>query len=414
MPFGQCRPLSLYCLSVAASGDRKTTADNEALRPVRRYEQDLRDVYDCEMREWRIAQAAWAAQKRKIETDRKLDIAKRRAELQVLGPEPERPLYPILIVPEPTIEGLTRMWVDAPAALGIFSAEGGQFLGGPGMSPEHKLKTGAALSAFWDGLGQRRVRASDGLIDLVGRRLAVHLMVQLDPAAAFLADPVLRSQGLLSRCLVAAPASLSGTRFSRDPEPSDIEAIEVYTKHVHRVLAMRRPLADGKRNELKPRRVVLSSEAVTALKVFSDQIESQCGPEGELIAIRDFTAKAAEHAARIAGVVTIIEDPQAGEISDEMMAHGITLTEWYIREALRLHGAARTDPKLLDAHRLLEWLKRQSGPVIRFRDILRGGPRELRAKGPAEVTIRTLADHGLITEVSNKPLAYRVLQELPS
>jgi hypothetical protein len=202
------------------------------------------------------------------------------------------------------------MWVDAPDALGIFSAEGGQFLGGPGMLPEHKLKTGAALSVLWDGLGYRRLRAGDGLTDLVGRRLALHLMVQPDPATASLADPVLRSQGLLSRCLLAAPASLSGTRFSRDPQPSDLEAIEIYAIHLHRILAMRWPLANGKRNELKPLELVLSPEAATALRLFSDHVESQCGPEGELTAIRDFAAKAAEHAVRIAGVVTIIEDPK--------------------------------------------------------------------------------------------------------
>jgi hypothetical protein len=399
---------------MAASGDRKSTADNEALKPVRQYEQELREVYDREMREWRIEQAAWAAHKRKIEMKGNLDFAARKDQLQALGSEPERPLYPILVAPEPTIEGLTRLWVDAPAALGIFSAEGGQFLGGPGMLPEHKLKTGAALSAFWDGQGQRRVRASDGLIDLVGRRLAVHLMVQPDPAAAFLADPVLRSQGLLSRCLLAAPASLSGTRFSRDPEPSDLEAIAAYTARLHRVLGCRWPLAEGKRNELKPRELVPSPEAATALRRFSDEVESQCGPEGHLTAIRDIAAKAAENAARIAGVVTIIEDPQACEIKAEGMARGITLAKWYICEALRLHGAARIDPKLLDAHRLLEWLKRQTGPVVRFRDILRGGPRDLRAKSPAEGAIRTLVDHGLITEASKKPLAFQLVEELPS
>jgi hypothetical protein len=97
-----------------------------------------------------------------------------------------------------------------------------------------------------------------------------------------------------------------------------------------------------------------------------------------------------------------------------MMAHGITLAKWYIREALRLHAGSADDPKLLDAHRLLEWLKRQSGPVIRFRDILRGAPRDFRAKHPAEAAIRTLADHGLIAEVSNRPLSYQVLEELPS
>ena len=35
LPYGQTRPVSLYFVTVAASGDRKSTADNEALISVR-------------------------------------------------------------------------------------------------------------------------------------------------------------------------------------------------------------------------------------------------------------------------------------------------------------------------------------------------------------------------------------------
>jgi hypothetical protein len=413
MPYGQRRPLSLFCVSIAVSGDRKTGADIEALKPVRQYERELREKYEQDFREWQIEHTAWEAQKHKIEKARQGSLASRKAELQALGPEPEKPLLPVLTAPDPTIEGLARMWVDAPAALGIFSAEGGQFLGGPGMLREHKQKTGAALSLFWDGSGYRRVRAGDGFTDLLGRRLSFHLMVQPDSAKQFLADPVLRDQGLLSRCLAAAPTSLSGTRFYRDPDPDDLEAIAFYTGYVQEILALHWPLVDGKRNELEPPELVFSSEAFAALRTFSDNVESQCGPEGELSAVRDVAAKIAEQAVRIAGVLTIIEDPQACEISAETMINGITLAKWYLQEALRLHGAARTNPKLLRAQCLLDWMKRRSEPVIKFRDILRYGPGELRTKAPAAEAIQTLDEHGLIIEVRAKPLSYQVLKESP-
>ena len=34
LPFGQTRPLSLFLVTIAGSGDRKSSADNEALRPI--------------------------------------------------------------------------------------------------------------------------------------------------------------------------------------------------------------------------------------------------------------------------------------------------------------------------------------------------------------------------------------------
>ena len=111
-----------------------------------------------------------------------------------------------------------------PKAARPLSAKGGQLIGGHGLSRDHALRTGARLSELWDGLAIRRLRAGDGLTLLQGRRLSLHILVQPEAAAGFLSDPTLRDQGLLSRFLVAAPESLAGTRFSRDPCPQD-EAI---------------------------------------------------------------------------------------------------------------------------------------------------------------------------------------------
>jgi hypothetical protein len=69
--------------------------------------------------------------------------------------------------------------------------------GGYGFGPDHRLKTAATLSTLWDGGGLHCTRSVDGIADLRGRRLALHLMVQPDAAADFLSDPVLRDQGLL-------------------------------------------------------------------------------------------------------------------------------------------------------------------------------------------------------------------------
>jgi Protein of unknown function (DUF3987) len=208
MPYGQTRPLSLFQVTIAASGDRKSTADNEALRPVREHEKNLKQGYQTAHEDWRISQAAWAAQQRKVENDRNLDRPGREAELAALGNAPIEPIKPLLTAPEPTVEALAKHWPVMPGALGLFSAEGGQMTGGHGFGPDHRLKTAAALSTLWDGSGIRRLRAGDGITDLPGRRLALHLMVQPDAATAFLTDPILRDQGLLSRFLVAAPESL--------------------------------------------------------------------------------------------------------------------------------------------------------------------------------------------------------------
>jgi hypothetical protein len=202
LPYGQKRPLSQFFVTVAASGDRKSTADNEALWPIRKYEQTLKEKHDNdnERQSWLIAHAAWSGEKKKIENDRKLDLEGRQAALANLGPEPECPLHPFLTAPDPTIEGLQRAWVSAPAGLGIFTAEGGMFVGGHSMSRDNRLRAAAGYSEMWDGQPIKRVRSLDGVSVLYGRRLSMHLMVQHEAAAQFLADQTLRDQGLCPAC----------------------------------------------------------------------------------------------------------------------------------------------------------------------------------------------------------------------
>ena len=61
----------------------------------------------------------------------------------------------MLTCPEPTFEGLTRLLAGGQPSMGIFSGEGGQFLGGHGMNQDNKLKTAAAMSGLWDGRRSR-------------------------------------------------------------------------------------------------------------------------------------------------------------------------------------------------------------------------------------------------------------------
>jgi hypothetical protein len=408
MPFGQTRPLSLLMMTVASSGDRKTSTDTEALWAVRKREDAMLAEYDRELPVWKLAMSAWAAEKKKIESDKKLIYAERRDKLERLGEEPLQPLFPLLTAPDPTIEGLIKAWTNAPASLGLFSAEGGQFVGGHGMSSEHKLKTAAAFSELWDGRGARRLRAGDGLTLLRGRRLTGHIMIQPLAASVFLTDAVLRDQGLLSRCLVAAPTSIAGKRLYRD-EPTDMTAIRAFGDKMLRLLERPWPLVEGKRNELEPRILRIGAAAESVWREFYDHVERQSGRAGELGVIADFAGKAAEHAARIAGVITVVQDASAAEIQEAEMANAVTLVDWYIGEELRLAASSMTDPAVIRAKRLLDWIKAQNAGAISLRDICRLAPAELRSKDAAERACKILVDHGWLSEQSQRPRAWAVV-----
>jgi hypothetical protein len=409
MPYGQGRPLSLFFATVAASGDRKSTADNEALWPITKREKNLRDEYVADMKVWRVACAAWASEKRKIEGNKGIDLSARRELLASLGDEPERPLSPFVVTGDLTIEGLTKNWPNAHPALEVFTAEGGTFTAGHGMNDDNRLKTAAMLSELWDGKPIKRVRALDGVTILPGRRLTLHIMIQPDAAAGFLCNETLRDQGLLSRVLVAAPASMAGTRLYKATHSNDVAAINAYGARLLSILEADPTLEPGTRNELTPRALTISADAETPWRAFYDHVEGQCGAGNPLTSIGDFAAKAAEHVARIAGVITIVEDLHATEIGKEAMCGAIALVDWYVNEACRLHQAGRTDPSLLRAAALLEWLQVQPKDEIGFREILRLGPNAMRTKDVAEEALSILASHGWVVEISKRPRVIRLL-----
>jgi hypothetical protein len=334
----------------------------------------------------------------------KISALARKEALARLGPPPTPPLEPILTCAEPTIEGLTKLLAVGQPSCGLFSSECGQFLGGYGMSPDNKLKTAAALSQFWDGLTIKRVRSGDGSIVLPGRRVSLHLMCQPDVAAILLADPLFTDQGLTSRILLSAPDTTCGARFSRlqnQRRESDRD-LAVYVDRVYEILTRDLPLATGKRNQLEPRPLPLAPDAAQMWWRFSDEIEARLAPDGELEAIRGLGNKLAEHAARLAAILQIVQDLNSAEVDVDALTAGIELANHYSREAQRLFLVGARNADLILAERLLAWLQTKwTEPVISLSDIYRFGPNQVREKATATKLVDILEDHGWLDRDDN-------------
>ncbi|MBR1197807.1 DUF3987 domain-containing protein [Bradyrhizobium sp. AUGA SZCCT0158] len=397
---GQVKPLSNFYLTIAASGERKTATDSMALSPIRKHESYLAEIYQAELPRFQNDMIAWEAARKKAVTSNKGNRAAVRDALNGLGPRPVGPLLPMLTCPEPTFEGLTLALQLGQPSIGIFSSEGGQFIGGHGMSAENKLASAAGYSSIWDGDPIKRVRAKDGVTILVGRRLSTHLMVQPDVANLLLSDALLADQGMLSRYLVTAPDSRSGQRFSRDPSPDSRLKMMAYENHMHEILRRQLPLAVGKANELEPRVLRLSADAHTLQNNFADHIERQIGPNGELKPISGLANKLPEHAGRLAGVLTIFENPDAHEISQDFMARGIMLAQHFAGEALRLFQGARIDADLRHAARLLDWLHNSWNETnISLPDIYQRGPNSIGSRETALHLVRILETHAWVVKL---------------
>jgi hypothetical protein len=387
---GRTYPLSLNALTIGSSGERKTACDVHATRPQHDKQEALN--VDRERQMVPYTNAADAYRKSREQALKKKTHQERLDALAALGQPPEPPLDPVLLVGEPTYEALVKLLAGGQPSVGLFSNEGGRFVGGYAMGAEQRVKTLAGLNELWDGNCITRSRAGDGTILLYGRRLSLHLMLQPRIAQRLLSDPDAHDIGFLARCLLCWPTSTIGQRDYQEVDISQDQDVLAYNAALQHLLDMPLPMRTGTRNELNPRTLPLIPLAKRAWIKFHNEVEKRLG-DGQMYApVRAFGSKAAEHALRIAGVLTIVENAAAVRIDLNAMKRGIVLAKYYLDEWLRLVGAGSVTGDLADAQKLLSWA--QQFPQVYARKIYREGPYGIRDKATALKLIGILEDHG--------------------
>lgn len=386
LPTGERAPVSLFKISVAASGDRKSSSDKLALYAVRMRERDLHREYEKQQAEYLADKAAYDAARKKATTGANKSRDDIRAAMENCGKEPLAPPQPLILSDEGTFQGLQKLFADAMPSLGLFSDEGGQWLGGYAMNEDNRGQTAAGLSKLWDGAPIKRVRGTEGVTILRGRRLSLHLMIQPNIAKKLFNDDMLLQQGLMSRMLVCQPKTLKGQRLWHEPKPESDEALEAYNNRLEGLLRLPLPMVDPMTRELDPIGIELSPEAADMWKQFADFIEKMLGPDGELEPIAGFAAKLPEHAVRIAAVMGFFEDSKMRILSARALAAGIEIAKFYASEALRLFGQGSADDDTENAALLIEFIRKKKLTHVALRFLTqRATPAKLR---PATVMRR--------------------------
>lgn len=408
LPTGHARPLSLFLLSVSESGGRKSAADKELGWGLAKRERDLSDILAQ-------AKADYLNDKEAFEASRSAAKGKAGKEgnrgaiadaLGAVGEAPIAPLDAVISFPEPTLEGLHKYLAIGQPSMGLFSDEGGMFVGGVGMSKENVLKSAAGFSHLWDGAPVKRLRSLDGATVLFGRRVSLHLMLQPDAATRWLADETLRDQGLFSRLLVAAPASLAGTRLYRDPGSDARASINRFGARVLEAYELPYRFVEGKAGELDPRELEMSPRACAMWRAFADSIERELGPNGKLRPVTGLANKIPEHAARLAGVLSLFENLNTPELDEHALGRGIKLGQWYLGEALRLAEVGAVSDEVRLGETLLAWLQESwphktddGGRLISPPDVYSAGPNSIREKAVAQKALGVLVDHGWLIKL---------------
>lgn len=396
-------PVGLFLLTIADSGERKSTCDGFFMQAIREYESQQIEEAKPLMSDFQAAQEAWEAKrngiKEKIRQHAKNGKPTGEQEDTLRHLEHDKPDPPKVLkliygdaTPEALKWSLGKLWPSG----GVISSEAGIVFGAHGMGKDSVMRNLATLNQLWDGVDIATERRASESFTVQGARLTIALQVQEATLRSFFdrSGQLARGTGFLARFLIALPESTQGYRpFSEAPE--SWPALAKFNQRISAILAQDAPIVEN--GGLSPALLSLSPETKAAWIRFHDALEAELKAGGELYSVRDVASKSADNAARLAALFEVFEHGIGETIGINAFEGAARIAAWHLNEARRFFSELVLPERLSNASHLNQWLvdycqKEQTLSISR-RDIQRNvTPVHLRHKQQLDEALAELVD----------------------
>ncbi len=355
LPMGQVRPVSLFTLAIADSGERKTTLDELVGKPLRerdaveerRFAEQLAK-YEQDMERWQSTRTALIKRySRLVEKGEATDkIEKKLAELDDAKPRP------------PRLRRLLRQDLTYAALIVALEGDGeSTFIsaseGDAALKSDLIQQNFTALSMAWSGESIVADRADKGRT-AINPRCTLSVMVQNAVFNQFMEKrgDVLRGSGFLARCLITRPISMIGHRFAFSDPPQ--------WKHLDAFHARLRCLLEEGDLRLAagvPRHILeFDEEARHRWVLRANEVEVMLRDGNYFGEVRDFGAKLMEHVARVAAVLHVFAG-QDGKITVDTTERAWTIVLFHAEEFRLMFSPSLEIPQaVVDAEKIERWL----------------------------------------------------------
>lgn len=388
-------PVSLFTLTIAESGERKSASDGVFIKPILQFEKQQLEAYSKSKRVYEADHIAWEKKAKsqqgiveKLSVDDTenvegddLDTAK-EALVKTLEAEPRYPIRERIIFNDITPEALMQFLSIHPIAL-ITSAEAGGVLASAGMRAESATNFVSKLNQMWEAQDISDDRVGRDSSDVRDPRVSLGLMVQPAVFDNFVAGDghLAKSSGFLSRFLFAHPISTKGERAYREP-PQVLEDVVAFCNVLSRIVNKGADIPPALRQSIT---LGLSEEAKDFWETYNNSIEKEVGDGGKYEDVSETACKSGQIAIRLGALFEIVSS--SGEpdlVSQESMQCGCMWAYWYLQEALRCFGSSIRPQAIKDAQVIEQWLikRQQSTGLLRTKKSLinKDGPSQLRGQ----------------------------------
>jgi putative DNA primase/helicase len=400
---GLIGPISLYLLTAAPSGERKSAVDAVLMQAIKQYEREQAEASQPAMTKHRSEHDAWEAKRRgildaiKLQAKNGNDTTETRVSLATHDTlEPKPPLVPKLLMQDITSAALVHSLGSRWPSSGMVSAEAGAVLGGHSMSADELMRTLSLQNSIWSGETIDVSRRASESFTVRGARMTIGIALQPDTLREFMqrSGDLARGTGWLARMLVAIPASTQGYRKFIEP-PAHWSLVSRFNHRLLELLRLPMPLV-GDECELNLPVLDFDADAKACWIKIHDAFEESLRKGGEFAEMRDTASKAAENVARIAALFHILEHGPTGLIDANNVDHAGVLVAWHLNEAARMTSGMSITPQALAAQDLDDWLLMRCGLTgkssVSNREALQYGPSRLRAGHALEAALTVLIE----------------------
>ncbi|RDK04484.1 YfjI family protein [Paraburkholderia lacunae] len=392
-------PASLFMLTIAESGERKSTSDAFFTAAVREYQSEQQELFTPVLKNFKADIQAWEAKVGGIKEKIKQEAKSRKSTVtleadlrDIENDKPEPPRVPRLIYADVTPEALAFSLAKQWPSGGVVSAEAGIVFGSHGMGPDSVMRNLAMLNQLWDGNTLTIDRRTSDSYAVHGARLTVALQVQEATFRSFFkkTGTLARGTGFMARFLMAWPQSTQGTRLFKEA-PEQWPHMAMFNQRIGEILRTPVPMDDD--GHLQPQMLTLSPDAKVAWIAFHDAVEVQLLDGGDLHDVRDVASKSADNAARLAALFHVFSGA-TGPIGLDALESASSIVAWYLSESKRFFSELAVPDDVMDAAKLDAWLIKRCGTqrtdAISRRDAQNGGP--LRNGDHLAAALKALTD----------------------
>lgn len=402
-------PSSAYFLTIADSGDRKTTCDSYFMQAIRKYEAEQAELAKPDLRKYAADMQTWEAKRSGLK-DKIRELAKKQNSTLTIEnalhdlefSKPLAPRVPKILHTDITPEKLGHFLANEWPSGGVVSNEAGAVFGSHGMGKDSIMRNLALLNTLWDGGEISSERKSTEGYTVRGARFTMGLQVQEATLREFFSKSgtLARGTGFLARFLISWPKSNMGKRLFTEA-PVAWPYLEAFNRRLTVILNAAPPLNNG---VLTPHLMGLSDAAKQSWIQYHDMVEIELNTSGDYFDIRDVAAKSADNAARLAGLFERFANSDGGAIGQDSFQRAAKVAAWHLEEAKRFFGEIVLPQVVNDAVRLESWLidfKHKEELSTRYAQ--RHGPfRDKKQLDPALAELESLGRIKLIQEGKRK------------